>query len=274
MPVMPEYESMSSLDGGMPVLPLRRTFFPGASGLDGGMPVLPLRRTFFPGASGLGDFTYSYTHPRTGRTLKGYKFITTPGVNYGRPVLESFRVAGLDGGMPVLPLKRTFFPGASGLGDKPGADGGHWVILDATGKPVAIIRGNVKKLSSAYKKVRVSEYFNAQLGQQVFENQNLIGFGAEEESTPWDKAEKYASMNKSAMFGLGQEMFGFGQEGAPVTAAAKFTPVEEESTPWDKAEKYASMNKSAMFGLGAGADEFGMFGPEPQESMGDVKGLF
>jgi len=187
-------DAVDKLEGGlgqgMPVLPLRRTFFPGASGVDGlgappqrqvkyygvsdlgqGMPVLPLRRTFFPGASGvdgLGDFTYSYTHPRTGvKALRGYKFITTPGPTYGRQVLESFHVAGVEGlgqGMPVLPLRRTFFPGASGMDDvgNSGGVGHRWVVLDSAGNIVAVFKGRPRRIASGYsfRKAKPTETFN------------------------------------------------------------------------------------------------------------------
>jgi len=255
MAVFPEYESMNDLGAGVPVLPLRRTFFPGASGLEqtpqeqmsGGMPILPLRRTFPPGASGLGA------------------------------------------GVPVLPLRRTFFPGASGFGQMPATVKpkpkmmGRWVILDSNGKVVALIAGKIKKLGGGYTAKKVGEYIEGGIvgmGQQVYENQTLVGMGQDEVSpgsTPWEKAERYYEMNKSAFFGLGRRDHGPMPEGAPVTTASKYAEVEEEavspeSTPWEKAERYANMNRSEMFGLGD--VDAGMFGPEPTERMSDMKGLF
>ena len=114
-------DQVDSFDGGVPVNPLRRTFFPGGSGLDdfgdeiaGGVPVNPLRRTFFPGGSGFDD---------------------------------------VEGGVPVNPLRRTFFPGGSGLDDLgyygPGAHR-KFLISNAAGQPVAVVVGKPQQLGSSY----------------------------------------------------------------------------------------------------------------------------
>lgn len=212
MPVFPEYESMNDVGAGVPVLPLRRTFFPGASGLgqtpqermSGGMPMLPLRRTFSPGVSDMDAY------------------IPPVGVPIARQQSRSL-FGDLGAGVPVLPLRRTFFPGASGLGQMPVTvkpkHMGRWVILDSTGKVVALIAGKIKKLGLGYKAKKIGEYIEGEMGgvgQQVYENQTPVGMGQDEVmpgSTPWEKAERYYEMNKSEMFGLGDADSGmFGPE--------------------------------------------------------------
>lgn len=128
---------IEQVGGGVPMLPLRRTFSPGGSaGLAGGVPKAPLRRTFTPGGSGLEGGVPKAPLRRT----------FTPGGS------------GLEGGVPKAPLRRTFTPGGSGMD---GLDGRknkmRWVVLDSSGNPVLLFVGRPRRVAAGYAVKRVAE---------------------------------------------------------------------------------------------------------------------